>query len=126
MADEKVPSLRVKVQNIQPDSLGEVAAAMMQEYCLRASPATLNQPTSGDEQLTKAAFGSIVESMLILGSTKLGYGLIDMLGLIERVKFSIVRQVEAQQSRQLYQRAASEVAAAKAKEVADATPAVSS
>ena len=105
MAEQKTPSLHVTGKNIAPHTLGEVAWAVMQEYCDKASVEALMQPTTGDEQLVKAAFGSIIESMIILGATKLNYGLIDMLGITERIKFSIMKQVDAQQTRQLYARA---------------------
>jgi hypothetical protein len=117
MPDDKRPTLEVKGRNIKPDTLGEVAWASMQEYCDKIGHDALDQPLGGSLSLAKAALGSVIESQIILAANKLGLDLIDMLGMIERAKANILKQVEAQQARHLYQRAAAEVAA-KQKEAA--------
>lgn len=114
---DKQPSLDVKGLNIEPDTFGEVTWAMLKEYTDTVSADTLSTKLDGKRQLVRAVVGSVIESILVLAANKLQLDLIDMLGTLERTKSNVLRQVEAQQNRQLYQRAKASVEAdAKKKE----------
>ncbi len=111
---DKLPSLDVKGQNIQPNTFGEIAWTILKEYTSTINPKTLaTEVQEGDRQLHRAVLGSVVEAILILSANKFHFDLIDMLGMLERAKGNILKQVDAQQNRALYDRAKQSVEAQK-------------
>jgi len=109
MADDKAPTLRIKGTNIKPDTLGEVAWGMMQEYCENVGVNALDTTTGGDPKITVAAFGTVIEGMIITGGAKLELSGIEMLGLLENVKLSISHQMHNRRDHALYKRASAAV-----------------
>lgn len=105
----KEPRITVKGHNIEPETFGEMAVGMLTEYVTVTKPSTFATEIGDDRRFQRAAIGSILESLLILTANKMGLDLIDMLGILERTKGNVLKQVDAQQSRHLYERAKKEL-----------------
>ena len=105
----KEPRITVKGHNIEPETFGELAVGMLTEYVTVTKPSTFATEIGDDRRFQRAAIGSILESLLILTANKMGLDLIDMLGILERTKGNVLKQVDAQQSRHLYERAKKEL-----------------
>lgn len=121
---DKQPRITVKGHNIKPETMGELAVGMLTEYVSIVKPATLDTEIGDDRRFQRAAVGSVLESILILTANKLGLDLIDMLGILERTKGNVLKQVDAQQSRHLYERAKRELDQQAAEAANDPDPVV--
>ncbi len=106
---DKQPRITVRGHNIEPETFGELAVGMLTEYVTVTKSSTFATEIGDDRRFQRAAIGSILESLLILTANKMGLDLIDMLGILERTKGNVLKQVDAQQSRQLYERAKREL-----------------
>ena len=105
----KQPPTPAPRPHIQPETLGEVALSLLYEYVTRIKASTFATEIGDDRRFQRAAIGSRLESVLSRTANKMGLDLIDMLGILERTKGNVLKQVDAQQSRQLYERAKREL-----------------
>ena len=106
---DKQPRITVRGHNIEPETFGELAVGMLTKYVTVTKSSTFATEIGDDRRFQRAAIGSRLESVLSRTANKMGLDLIDMLGILERTKGNVLKQVDAQQSRQLYERAKREL-----------------